>query len=243
MPTPSPEHLTPDALAAGHILLVDKPLTWTSFDVVAKLKGPLKGIKIGHAGTLDPLATGLLVCCTGKATKQIELIQAQEKVYEASVRLGATTASYDAEFSPEPVADPSHLTTEAVEAALAQFRGEISQLPPVFSALKVEGKRAYDLARNGKAVALQPRQITIYELLLTDFTPGPEATAHLYIRCQKGTYIRSLAHDLGQALGVGGYLTALRRTRIGKLDVANAWQVADLATAIGEARKASLAAQ
>jgi tRNA pseudouridine55 synthase len=209
----------------GEIILIDKPKGWTSFDVVKKIRYLIKTKKVGHAGTLDPLATGLLILCSGKMTKTIDSIQAQEKVYEVEFRLGATTPSYDAEFPAENIVDASHITREMVLAAMPQFVGAISQLPPQFSAVKVDGKRAYESARAGKTVEIQPRIITIYDFELTDFRPqtaDSPAWASARIRCSKGTYIRTLAHDLGQALGVGAYILELRRTRIGTHDVADA---------------------
>jgi tRNA pseudouridine55 synthase len=204
---------------AGEVILIDKPKGWTSFDVVKKIRYLIKTKKVGHAGTLDPLATGLLILCSGKMTKTIDSIQAQEKEYWVEFRLGATTPSYDAEFPAENIIDASHITREMVEAAILHFVGEISQLPPQFSAVKVDGKRAYESARAGKTVEIKPRTITVYDYTLLDFDPQVGETplrASARIRCSKGTYIRTLVHDLGQALGVGGYLTDLRRTRIGQ---------------------------
>ncbi len=203
----------------GEVLLVDKPLGWTSFDVVAKLRNATRCSKIGHAGTLDPLATGLLILCTGKKTKEIEQIQNADKVYEAAIRLGYTTPSYDAEFEPVPAGDVSTVTREMLLAAMQKFVGQIQQTPPAFSAIKVQGKRAYASARAGKAVELKPRTLTIHAFDLLSFD-GEVLTARIH--CQKGTYVRSLAHDLGQALGVGGYLAALRRTHIGTYAVQDA---------------------
>lgn len=210
--------------AAGQVILIDKPLSWTSFDVVAKLRNGLKVKKIGHAGTLDPLATGLLILCTGAYTKKINEIQDAEKEYIAEVTLGAVTDTYDAEGEPHPVASPDHLTSDDLEQALQPFRGPIMQLPPVYSALKVGGKRAYDLARSGQAPELQPRPVTIYSLTLVSWQAP---VAILQVQCSKGTYIRSLAHDLGQALGTGAYLSGLRRTAIGAYRVADALSPTD----------------
>lgn len=211
---------------AGEVILIDKPKGWTSFDVVKKVRYLVKTKKIGHAGTLDPLATGLLILCTGKLTKTIDSIQAQEKEYVVEFRLGATTPSYDAEFPPENICDARHITREMVEAAMPAFTGAISQLPPQFSAVKVDGKRAYESARAGKTVEIKPRTITIYDFELLDFradqgTEGAWASAR--IRCSKGTYIRTLVHDLGQVLGVGAYILELRRTRIGQYTVDQAY--------------------
>lgn len=208
------------------VLLIDKPKGWTSFDVVKKVRGILKIKKVGHAGTLDPLATGLLIVCTGKMTKTIDSIQAQTKEYEVEFRLGATTPSYDAEFPAENIVDARHITQEQVAEAIKAFVGEISQLPPQFSAVKVDGKRAYAAARAGQTVEVKPRTITVYEYELLEFRPAENAESGAWgrarIRCSKGTYIRSLAHDLGQVLGVGGYILELRRTKIGDYDVRNA---------------------
>lgn len=210
---------------AGEVILIDKPKGWTSFDVVKKIRYLIKTKKVGHAGTLDPLATGLLILCSGKMTKTIDAIQAQEKEYLVEFRLGATTPSYDAEFPAENIVDASHITRQMVAEALPQYIGAISQLPPQFSAVKVDGKRAYESARAGKTVEIKPRTITIYDYELLDFkpqTPESDAWASARIRCSKGTYIRTLVHDLGQTLGVGAYILELRRTRIGAHDVANA---------------------
>jgi len=198
----------------GTLLLVDKPLTWTSFDVVAKLRGITRCRKIGHAGTLDPMATGLLLLCTGKATKQIETLQGQAKTYEATLQLGAVTASYDAEADPIDLKPFAHLAAQDLEQALVAFRGEIMQRPPLFSAVKVDGQRAYKLARRGEDTELPARPVTIYalELLGYDVASG---RALLRVECSKGTYIRSLAHDIGQVLGCGAYLAGLVRTQIG----------------------------
>jgi tRNA pseudouridine55 synthase len=208
--------------ARGEVLLVDKPLHWTSFDVVARMRTLTRCRKIGHAGTLDPLATGLLVLCTGAATKRIDTLQATEKEYEAEFRLGYVTASYDAEMPPEPVADASAITLEQVTQALVNFTGDIRQRPPAYSAVKVGGKRAYAAARAGQTLDIPERTVTIYKLELTAFE-AESATGKLLIWCSKGTYVRSLVHDLGQALGVGAYLTGLRRTRSGEHSVAEAF--------------------
>jgi tRNA pseudouridine55 synthase len=220
----------------GQILLIDKPLTWTSFDVVNKLRYTIrktfgfKKIKVGHAGTLDPLATGVLVLCTGRMTKQINTLMAEEKAYTTTVRLGITTASLDAETPVDARTDAAHLTREAVEAALGAFRGTIAQRPPVFSAKKVDGKRAYQVARAGGDIALKTVEVTVSELALTAFEPVicegvPAVDATLAIRCSKGTYIRSIGSDLGEALGVGGSLVALRRTASGDFTEEQLWTV------------------
>ncbi len=216
---------------SGQTLLFNKAKGWTSFDVVKKVRNLIRIKKVGHAGTLDPLATGLLILCTGKHTKLIETIQGQEKEYEATFKLGATTASYDAEYPEENLTDATQVTQAQVEAALPAFVGEIEQVPPVFSAVKVGGKRAYESARKGEAVELKARKVSMYEFSLLEW----ESTAHIKvrIRCSKGTYIRSLVHDLGQALGVGAYMTGLVRTRIGDYRLADAWEIADFEQKFG----------
>lgn len=210
---------------AGQTLLFNKPKGWTSFDVVRKVRNLIQIKKVGHAGTLDPLATGLLILCTGKHTKQIEGFQGQEKEYEVIFKLGATTPSYDAELPEENLLDASHITQSAVSEALPAFTGDIQQIPPIYSAVKVDGKRAYKSARQGQEVKLRPRFVTVYEFVLTDWDGPAYVTAR--IRCSKGTYIRSLVHDLGQVLGVGGYILDLKRTRIGDNLLADAWEISD----------------
>lgn len=212
----------------GQTLLFNKPKGWTSFDLVSKVRNTVRTKKVGHAGTLDPLATGLLIICTGRHTKQINHVQDLEKEYEVIFKLGATTPSYDAEYPEENITDASHITLKEVEAALSAFRGEISQLPPIFSAVKVEGKRAYKAARAGQAIELKPRQVMIYEFSLLENESAPPLFA-ARIRCSKGTYIRSLAHDLGQVLGVGGYIHELKRTAIGPYRLEGAWEIGDFA--------------
>ena len=203
----------------GRVILIDKPLEWTSFDVVKKLKYKHDVKKIGHAGTLDPLATGLLILCTGKKTKTIESIQSQEKEYEGTLILGQTTASYDLESEPTAPLDISHITETDIHEATKAFLGEIEQVPPIFSAVKVDGKRAYDKARAGKKFTLRSRRVQIREFTITRIAL-PEI--HFRVVCSKGTYIRSLANDFGAALGVGAYLSALRRTRIGDYQINDA---------------------
>lgn len=210
---------------SGQTLLFDKPAGWSSFDVVRKVRNLIRIKKVGHAGTLDPLATGLLIICTGRATKTIESIQGQEKEYEALIRFGATTASYDAEQPEENVQEVNHLDGAQIEEAMEAFRGDIEQVPPAYSAVKVAGKRAYQAARKGQAIELKSRQVQIYEFTLLDQDQTNPSCWRACIRCSKGTYIRSLAHDLGQALGTGAYLKGLRRTRIGEYRVEDAWQV------------------
>ena len=210
----------------GQIILLDKPLDWTSFQAVNKLKYKLKNefnlpkkFKIGHAGTLDPRATGLLIVCTGKFTKKIQEIQDAPKEYLTEVKIGVQTESYDTEKPEILQQDYSHISEEFIKETLEKFIGEIDQKPPVFSAIKIDGNRAYDLARKGQEVEMKSRKTTIHylkdieiDLPFVRFTVG----------CSKGTYIRSLAHDIGQALGVGAYLTNLRRTKIGDYSVENA---------------------
>lgn len=208
-------------LRAGGVMLVDKPLRWTSFDVIGKLRKPL-GAKIGHAGTLDPLATGLLICCTGPFTKRIETYQKQPKEYTGIIHLGATTPTYDLESEPMDTKPMDGVSEEDIRAATVQFTGEILQRPPIHSAIKKDGKRAYELARKGQDIVLDVRPVTISEFDITHIE-GPEV--HFRVSCSTGTYIRSLAHDFGAALGVGGYLQELRRTKIGDFKVEDAHSV------------------
>ncbi|MBB6611926.1 tRNA pseudouridine(55) synthase TruB [Pontibacter sp. Tf4] len=210
---------------AGEILLIDKPLTWTSFDVVKKVRNTLRVKKIGHAGTLDPLASGLLILCTGKFTKRIDEIQAQEKEYTGTIILGQYTPSYDKETEVTETKDISHLTPETIKAAANTFVGTIEQVPPIYSAVMVDGKRAYDLARRGKAAELKPRTITIKAF---DITNIEGEVVSFKVICTKGTYIRSLAHDLGVQLGVGGHLGSLVRTRIGDYKLEDALTIEDI---------------
>jgi len=209
----------------GQVILIDKPLNWTSFQVVNKVRWlirkhyGLKKLKVGHAGTLDPLATGLLILCTGAMTKSIEEFQGQEKKYTGRLKLGATTPSYDLETQINAIFKYEHITEEMLYGALPQFTGTILQKPPIFSAIKKDGKRLYSLAREGKTTELPEREITIKEFALSAVElPDVEFN----VRCSKGTYIRSLAHDFGAALDSGAHLTALRRTAIGSYDVAQA---------------------
>lgn len=246
---------------AGEILYIDKPYRWTSFDVVNKVRWLLckrlgtKKLKVGHAGTLDPLATGVMIVCTGRATKRIDELQAHTKEYVATLRLGATTPSFDLEHPIDAYYPTGHITRELIETTLQQFLGRIEQIPPAYSAVKVDGKRAYDLARKEKDVELKPKILVIDEIELLDYRPTPEGSPivlpakeeslprtgmrrkafltspaapddsiaypsiTLRIVCSKGTYIRALARDIGQALGSGAHLTALRRTRIGDIRV------------------------
>lgn len=196
----------------GQVLLIDKPLEWTSFDAVRKIRNLIRIKKVGHAGTLDPLASGLLIVCTGKFTKRINEYMAQEKEYTGHFTLGTTTPTYDLESTPEHPRPFDHLTAEQIHAATLPFTGEIMQVPPAHSAIKVEGKRVYELARAGKEVKLEPRRLTIYTFEITRIELP---VVEFRVVCSTGTYIRSLAHDFGQALGCGAHLSRLRRTRIG----------------------------
>jgi tRNA pseudouridine55 synthase len=212
----------------GEVLYVNKPLHWTSFNLVNKLRWKLqktlkmKHLKVGHAGTLDPLATGVMILCTGKATRLIESFQYQTKEYVATLELGATTPSFDLELEVDATYPTAHITRELVDEVIPRFTGEIWQVPPVYSAVKVDGKRAYDYAREGQKVELKPKLLVIDEIEVLDF-----ALPLLKIRvvCSKGTYIRALARDIGQALGSGGHLTALERTRIGEVKLADCWEI------------------
>lgn len=211
-----------EEFALGKVLLIDKPLEWTSFDAVKKVRILTKISKVGHAGTLDPLATGLLIICTGKFTKKINEYMAQEKEYTGSFTLGATTPTYDLESEPVDLRDISSITEEQIRAATAPFIGEIDQIPPAHSAIKKEGVPMYKLARKGKEVKLDPRRITIHAF---DITAIEGAKVYFRVVCSTGTYIRSLAHDFGAALGCGAYLSALRRTRIGAFSVEDAQSI------------------
>jgi tRNA pseudouridine55 synthase len=217
-----------DANSAGGAMLVDKSKDWTSFDVVAKLRGMTRIRKIGHAGTLDPLATGLLIVCVGKATKSINEFQEQTKGYRAVVKLGATTKTDDAEAVEEHITPTEHITNEQIAAVVQSFIGAIEQIPPMFSAIKKNGVPLYKLARKGQEIEREPRRVTI-DAIVIDSIKLPFVT--LTITCSKGTYIRSLARDIGERLGVGGYLTDLRRTSIGAYSVDDAFTVADVRAA------------
>lgn len=227
--------LSPQEFLDGQLLLIDKPKTWTSFDVVNKVRFALrnytgnKKIKVGHAGTLDPLATGLLLVCTGKATKQINQLQGLDKSYVATIKLGAETPSYDAETEESETYDIDGLALLAVVAAMQGFVGEIEQVPPMFSAVKKDGKRLYELARKGEKTEVKPRTIAIKKFELLE-NRWPEIVAE--VDCSKGTYIRSLAHDLGKKLAAGAYLTDLQRTRIGNYQLVDAWNLQELIASI-----------
>lgn len=205
--------------ADGQVMLIDKPLDWTSFDAVRKIRNLVKTKKVGHAGTLDPLATGLLIICTGKFTKKINEYMAREKEYTGTITLGATTPTFDLESEPVPGIAPTGITATALQAATAPFTGNILQVPPIHSAIKINGKRVYALARKGVDVVLEPRpvNISVFEITAVNL---PEVDFRVV--CSTGTYIRSLANDFGAALGLGGYLSKLRRTRIGEFRVEDA---------------------
>jgi tRNA pseudouridine55 synthase len=221
----------------GYIAIIDKPLEWTSTDVVRKIKYALqhrlgyKKIKIGHAGTLDPLATGVLIVCIGKATKMVNDLQAEEKEYIADIELGATTPSYDLEHPIDKRYPTEHITREMIEQALLDLTGERLQAPPIYSAKKVEGVRAYEFARAGEEVELKKALINIYEMEILSLE-----MPHLKVRvrCSKGTYIRSLAHEIGQALDSGAHLTGLRRTRSGGFTAENGWKLENFMEKLSE---------
>lgn len=208
----------------GEVLYIDKPLGWTSFDAVKRLRGELtrrtgiRKLKVGHAGTLDPLATGVMLVCTGRATKRIDELQAGVKEYVATMALGATTPSFDLETKIDATYPTDHITRELVESALLRFVGEIQQVPPAYSACKVDGQRAYHAARKGREVELKPKTLVIDLIELLEFSPE---SITVRVVCSKGTYIRALARDIGQALGSGAHLTALRRTRVGDVGIAD----------------------
>lgn len=211
--------------AYGEVFLIDKPLEWTSFDVVKKVRNALRIKKVGHAGTLDPLATGLLIVCAGKQTKQIETYMGQEKEYTGTFVIGATTESFDLEKPVVPVADPSHISLDQVKAAAGELTGDILQVPPMHSAIKVDGKRVYESARKGIKVKMEPRPVQVREFEITSFEGN---AVGFRISCSKGTYIRSLARDFGEILGVGAYMSSLCRTRIGNFLLSEAHHLPEL---------------
>ena len=220
--------LTGEEYKEGQLILIDKPLDWTSFQVVNKVRWLIrkefgfKKLKVGHAGTLDPLATGLLILCTGKFTKKIEQYQGQEKTYTGSITLGATRPSYDMETEIDQTFAFDHISPERLEEARNSFIGKIDQVPPIFSALKKDGKKLYELARAGESVEIKSRPIEIFDFV---FTKVELPLIEFEVTCSKGTYIRSLAHDLGKRLDSGAYLSALRRTKIGQFDVKDAFSI------------------
>lgn len=219
---------TLDDYTSGQVLLIDKPLHWTSFQVVNKLRWEIKQafkikkIKVGHAGTLDPLATGLLVLCTGKMTKQIDTFQGQIKEYTGTIVLGSTTPSFDLETEIDKTFPTEHITADLIRATTAQFIGDIQQYPPVFSALKKDGKRLYEFARAGEDVEVKPRTVSISEFEITKIDGN---SISFRVVCSKGTYIRSLANDFGKALNSGAHLSSLRRTKIGDFKVEHAQSI------------------
>ena len=208
----------------GKVLLLDKPLEWTSFDVVRKVRHLTKIMKVGHAGTLDPLATGLLIVCTGKFTKKINEYMGMEKEYTGTFTLGSVTPTYDLESEPRDHMPVDHLTTQSIETATIPFIGEIMQVPPAHSAIKQKGKPVYLAARKGLEVKIEPRRVTIHSFQIEKIELP---IVYFRVICSTGTYIRSLANDFGASLGVGGYMSSLRRTRIGIFDVDDAKQVVD----------------
>ncbi len=224
-----------DPIKKGSFFLIDKPKGWTSFDVVNELRGQLKKtygvkkLKVGHAGTLDPMATGLLICCSGPMTKRIQEFQEAEKEYLATLHFGYRTASHDADSEVVSEHSTKGIDREAMEKVLSKFQGSVEQVPPAHSAVKIDGKRAYEEARKGKTPHLSPRQVEIHEIGIDRFQM-PELS--LRIRCSKGTYIRSLARDIGEELNSGAYLNALRRTSIGRYHVDDAWRIDELRTLI-----------
>ena len=221
----------------GEILYIDKPLGWTSFDAVTRLRGMIlrrygiKKFKVGHAGTLDPLATGVMIICTGKATKRIEELQAGVKEYVAEIALGATTPSFDLETEIDATYPTDHITRELVEDVLKKFTGRIEQVPPAYSACKVDGHRAYKAARRGESVDLKPKVLVIDEIELLSYSRN---SITVRVVCSKGTYIRALARDIGESLESGAHLTGLRRTRVGDVEVGRCLSVDDAATLIRE---------
>lgn len=221
----------------GEVLYVKKPLHWTSFNLVSKLRWKLqrtlkvKKLKVGHAGTLDPLATGVMIICTGKATKLIESFQYQTKEYIATLELGATTPSFDLELPVDAVFEIQHINRELVDKVISGFVGEIWQTPPVYSAVKVDGKRAYDYAREGQDIELKPKLLVIDAIEVLNFSLP---VLKIRVVCSKGTYIRALARDIGLALGSGAHLTALERTRIGDVKLENCKEIEDMLRLIEE---------
>ena len=226
----------------GEILRVDKPHGWTSFDVVKRVRGVLtrrlrlKKIKVGHAGTLDPLATGVMIITTGRATKRIEELQSGVKEYVATLEIGATTPSFDLETPIDSTYPADHVTEQGIREVLPRFTGRIEQIPPAFSAIKIDGKRAYEMARKGKTPELKPKILVIDQIELLEFCDAPDGRKKAVIRvvCSKGTYIRALARDIGSALGSGAHLTALRRTRVGETTIKDCMTVDDMTRWLGQ---------
>ncbi|OEK04992.1 tRNA pseudouridine(55) synthase TruB [Roseivirga misakiensis] len=220
-----PQLTKQENFTAGQVILIDKPLTWTSFDVVKKIRNLIRIKKVGHAGTLDPLATGLLILCTGKKTKSIEGFMGQEKEYTGTFTIGQTTPTYDLESEVTAPVPIDHIGETELENARKQFIGDIEQVPPMHSAIKVNGKRLYEHARKGEKIEVKTRNVSIKEFELTEIDLP---VIKFRVVCSKGTYIRSLAHDFGAALGVGAHLSSLRRTKIGDFKVDNAYKLDDL---------------
>lgn len=226
---------TEEKFLSGQVLLINKPLGWSSFDVVKKIKFlirkryNLKKIKVGHAGTLDPLATGLLIICTGKFTKQISLIQNQPKTYTGTITLGGTTQSYDLETEIDNKYKTNHISSDLIEKVRKKFIGEIDQIPPIFSALKKDGERLYKKARRGEKIILESRKITIYQFNIISIQ---ELEVNFEIMCSKGTYIRSIAHDFGAALKSGGYLSKLCRTGVGEHKLSDGFEIEEFEESI-----------
>lgn len=231
--------MTKEEFQEGKLLLIDKPVTWTSFDVVGKLRNTLKPLKlkVGHAGTLDPLASGLLIVCTGKSTKKIDTYQAEDKEYTGIITLGATTPSYDLETDVDQRFDIAHITEDQIHATAQSFIGEQQQFPPAHSAIQVNGERAYELARRGEQVELKSRMVVIHAF---DIEKIELPEVHFRIKCSKGTYIRSIAHDFGARLDNGAHLSALRRTMSGDFHVDDAWNLDELIQEIREQKTAWL---
>ncbi len=227
---------TSNSFEEGKVILIDKPLRWTSFDVIRKIRNLIRIKKVGHAGTLDPLATGLLIVCTGKSTKQINEYMAQEKEYTGSFTLGATTESYDLEQEPTNYRPFEHITAEQIKSSALQFTGEILQVPPAHSAIQVDGKRVYELARQGKEVIMEPRKVTVSEFEITGVNLP---LVHFRIICSTGTYIRSLANDLGKVLGCGAYLSSLCRTRIGNFRIEDALTMEEFENEVTKIRQST----
>ncbi|MDP3352693.1 MAG: tRNA pseudouridine(55) synthase TruB [Flavobacteriaceae bacterium] len=219
-----------ETIVEGQALLIDKPLHWTSFQVVNRMRSAikrkfdLKKIKVGHAGTLDPLATGLLIICTGKFTKKIDEYQGLFKEYTGTIKLGNTTPSYDLETDFDQHFDYAHVTDQLIKETVQQFLGEINQVPPIFSAIQKDGKRAYDSARKGESIEMESRKVTVHQFEITKIDLP---LIDFRIKCSKGTYIRSIANDFGKAMNTGSHLSALRRTKIGEFSVENALSLDD----------------
>jgi tRNA pseudouridine55 synthase len=224
---------TKQELLDGHVFFVNKPLDWTSFDAVRKIRNTAQIKKVGHAGTLDPLATGVLIVCTGKYTKKINEYMGMEKEYTGTITLGATTPTFDLESTPENFKDTSHLNLDVITTAANTFVGNIMQMPPIFSAIKIKGQTAYNLARKGLDVDLKPRPVVIKEFEITKLEMPK---VHFKIVCGTGTYIRSIANDLGATLQVGGYLSSLCRTRIGEYSIEQCQSIENIIDAINNGK-------